>query len=101
MDLLIQMIILALVFYCVLTKDLRVPHKKAVTRSIVLALAAVLIQFIVKRLTIEGLQGDTSQGDTTQSDTNWSSNCSDFTVETECDPSNCIWNASTSTCTSR
>ena len=96
MDLLIQMIILALVFYCVLTKDLRVPHKKAVTRSIVLAVAAVLIQFIVKRFTIEGLQGDTTQGDT-----NWSSNCSDFTVETECDPSNCIWNASTSTCTTR
>ena len=101
MDLLLQMIILALVFYCVLTKDLRVPHKKAVTRSIVLAVAAVLIQFIVKRFTIEGLQGDTTQGDTTQGDTNWSSNCSDFTVEAECDPSNCIWNASTSTCTTR
>ena len=81
------MIILALVFYCVLTKDLRVPHKKAITRCIVLAVVAVFVQFIVKRLTIEGLQNDT--------------NCSDFTDASQCDASNCVWNASSGNCTTK
>jgi len=50
------MAILAVVFYFVLTKDLRIPHQKALTRCVLLAVVAALVHFFLKRLRLEGFK---------------------------------------------
>jgi len=56
MDVLLHMAILAIVFYFVLTKDLRVPHQKALTRCVLLTVVAALVHFFLKGLRLEGLE---------------------------------------------
>jgi len=56
MDTLFHMIILAFVFYFVLKHDLKLHHKKALTRGILLAVVAALVGFFLRGVRLEGFQ---------------------------------------------
>ena len=54
MNILFHMIILAFIFYFVLKHDLKIHHKKALTRCVFLAVVAGLVQFFFRDSRIEG-----------------------------------------------
>ena len=84
MDVLFHMIILAGVFYCVLRNDLKVHHKKAMTRAILLAVVSGLVHFFLKGLRLEGfVEGKKNKE---------SSDCSDHTKPKDCSDNDCTWN---------
>ena len=56
MTTLFHMIILAFVFYFVLKHDLKLHHKKALTRGILLAVVAGLVGFFIRGVRLEGFQ---------------------------------------------
>ena len=61
MDILLHLGILAVVFYVVLTKDLKVPHKKALTRCVLLAVLAGAVHLLLQQLRLEAFNNNTEE----------------------------------------
>ena len=94
MDVLFHMIILAGIFYCVLKNDLRVHHKKACSRAILLALISGLVHFLLKGMRLEGFrEGNKKKGTKKAMD----ASCNDHTSEDDCygdSDISCAWDKS-------
>ena len=87
MNALFHMIILALVYYCVLKHDLNVHHKKALTRSILLAVVAGGVHFLLKNVRLEGFKEHLT------------GECGKYTDASGCVlDASCNWDASGSKC---